>query len=100
MAVDYSQALAAYQQLVPGADVSSQEGVDKFNAFWGGLDKLAPEVFSSAMQVLAKPDQRDAFMRDYGGNMDAWLGSVTNWWSANGHGVDAGSYPAEMQLID
>jgi hypothetical protein len=102
MAVDYNQALSAYQSLIPGADVSSPEGQDKFNTWWHSVEDLSPEVFSAALDVLAKPDQREAFNRDYGGNMKPWLDSVIGWWSANGHNVPdrEKNYGAESKLID
>jgi len=100
--IDYQKALNAYLSLIPGAEVSSPQGQEAFNAFWGSASELPDGAFDAAMQVLAKPDQRDAFVRQYGGNMKAWVDSFTGWWGANGHTVSdkLQQFGPEMALID
>jgi hypothetical protein len=102
MAVEYPQALNAYLSLIPGAQVSTPEGQEAFNAWWGSINELPPETFAAAMEVLSRPDQREAFSRDYGGDMKAWLTSVQDWWSANGHTVadKIDQYGPETKLLD
>ena len=100
--MEYAEVLQAHQQLFPGADLSRPEAVEAFNKWWGQIEKLPPGVWQATFEVLSKPDQKVAFVRDYGGDLDRWLESVVSWWSANGHNAagNINEYAPEMKLLD
>lgn len=47
--------------------------------------QYSPAVLAAAQNIFAqKPDQAQAFQTQYGGNLQSWLNSFTQWWTQNG----------------
>jgi hypothetical protein len=101
--VDYETVLQQHQTLFPGADYSRPETVEAFNKWWGQIEALPPGVWDAAYKLMAeKPDQRVAFVRDYGADLNKWLDGVVGWWSENGStvGGNINEYGTEIGLLD
>lgn len=59
-------------------------------------------VIAAAQQIFStQPDQAQAFQSQYGGNLQAWLNSFTQWWSNYGSSVagNMAQYAPEANLL-
>lgn len=59
-------------------------------------------VISAAQQIFnSDPSQQATFQNTYGGDLTAWLGSFTQWWSNNGSSVanNMAQYGPEANLL-
>ncbi len=101
--MDYETVLQQHQTLFPGADYSRPETIEAFNSWWSQIEALPPGVWDAAFKLMMeKPDQRVAFVRDYGADLNKWLDGVVGWWSENGHtaGPNINEYGTEIGLLD
>ncbi len=66
-------------------------------------NQYPPNVLAAAQAIFAaKPDQAAALQNQFGGNLQNWLGSFTQWWSNNGQSVagQMGNFQPEAGLLN